>query len=122
MPEVKVGLPSVIEAALLPRLVGWGQANWLMHTGETIDADRAERWGLVEWKTEEGKLEDGTRALIDSIVAAGPRATRLQKQLVTRWEALSLEKATVAGIDCVGEAFEGKEPGAYMRKFLDRPR
>ena len=30
MPEVQVGLPSVIEAALLPRLVGWGRAAWLV--------------------------------------------------------------------------------------------
>ena len=26
MPEVNVGVPSVVEAALLPRLVGWGRA------------------------------------------------------------------------------------------------
>ena len=32
MPEVQVGLPSVIEAALLPRLVGWGRtARLVLH-------------------------------------------------------------------------------------------
>src|SRR3954453_3090469 len=30
MPEVKVGIPSVIHAALLPRLIGWGRARWLV--------------------------------------------------------------------------------------------
>src|SRR6201987_3076688 len=29
MPEVRVGIPSVIHAALLPRLIGWGRARWL---------------------------------------------------------------------------------------------
>ena len=29
MPEVRVGLPSVIEAALLPRLIGWGRSTIL---------------------------------------------------------------------------------------------
>ena len=43
MPEVRVGLPSVIEAALLPRLIGLGRAAQMVYTGETIDAHEAER-------------------------------------------------------------------------------
>src|SRR6185503_218248 len=31
MPEVRVGIPSVIEAALLPRLIGWGMAARLIY-------------------------------------------------------------------------------------------
>ena len=42
MPEVRIGIPSVVEAALLPRLIGAGRARRLLLTGETIDAaDRA---------------------------------------------------------------------------------
>src|SRR5947209_13225716 len=48
MPEVRLGIPSVVEAALLPRLVGSGRAAWLVLTGEAIDARRACEWGLVE--------------------------------------------------------------------------
>ena len=32
MPEVKVGIPSVVEAALLPRLIGWGRTSWMQKT------------------------------------------------------------------------------------------
>ena len=38
MPEVRLGIPSVVEAALLPRLMGAGRAAWLVLTGESIDA------------------------------------------------------------------------------------
>jgi enoyl-CoA hydratase/carnithine racemase len=48
MPEVRLGIPSVVEAALLPRLVGAGRARWLVMTGETIGAAEALVWGLVE--------------------------------------------------------------------------
>src|ERR1700704_1849526 len=48
MPEVRLGIPSVVEAALLPRLIGSGRAAWLVLTGEAIDAERAYQWGLVE--------------------------------------------------------------------------
>ena len=43
MPEVKVGIPSVVEAALLPHLIGWGRTRELLLCGETIDAATAER-------------------------------------------------------------------------------
>ena len=44
MPEVRVGIPSVIHAALLPRLIGWGRARWLVMTAENIDAPTALAW------------------------------------------------------------------------------
>src|SRR5205823_3011964 len=48
MPEVRVGIPSVVEAALLPLLIGHGRARRLLLTGETIGAAEALAWGLVD--------------------------------------------------------------------------
>src|SRR5581483_1467293 len=48
MPEVRLGIPSVVEAALLPYLIGWGRTRRILMTGETFDADRALAWGFVE--------------------------------------------------------------------------
>ena len=48
MPEVRVGIPSVVEAALLPQLIGNGRARRLLLTGETIDAAQALDWGLID--------------------------------------------------------------------------
>src|ERR1700761_8792458 len=47
MPEVAVGIPSVIHAALMPALIGASHSAWLLLTGETIDAATAVTWGLV---------------------------------------------------------------------------
>ncbi len=48
MPEGRLGLPSVIEAALLPSLIGWGKTRELLYTGDTIDSSGALRIVLVE--------------------------------------------------------------------------
>jgi len=48
MPEVRFGIPSVVEAALLPRLLGRGRAAWFLLTGRNLDARTALEWGLVE--------------------------------------------------------------------------
>jgi len=49
MPEVRVGIPSVIHAALLPRLIGSGRARWLVMTAENIDAATALAWAWSMW-------------------------------------------------------------------------
>ena len=63
MPEVKVGVPSVVEAALLPRLIGWGRTSWMLLTAENIDAATADRWGLVEQVVPAAEARRGGRAL-----------------------------------------------------------
>ena len=122
MPEVQVGIPSVIEAALLPRLVGWGRAARLVYTGETIGADRAHDWGLVDLLAPEGGLDDAIARTVDAICAAAPSAIRLQKALLRDWEELPLREAVEQGIDCLAEGFAGDEPRRRMRAFLDRER
>ena len=122
MPEVRVGLPSVIEAALLPRLLGWGRAARLVYTGETIGAEQAYDWGLVECLVPEGELDEALAHTVDMICAAGPTAVRLQKELLRDWEELPLREAVERGIDCLPRAFASGEPRERMRAFLERKR
>ena len=58
MPEVKFGVPSVVEAALLPRLIGWGRTSWLLLTAENIGARKAEAWGFVEQVVKTSEIGD----------------------------------------------------------------
>ncbi len=122
MPEVKVGIPSVNEAALLPRLIGAGRTRELVYTGEPITAAEAERWGLVERVVPDAELDAATRAWVDAIAAAGPHAIRLQKALVQRWETLPLDHAVQVGIRSFTSAYHTDEPQRYMQAFLDRKR
>lgn len=122
MPEVRVGIPSVIEAALLPGLIGWGRTRELLLLGETIDARTALRWGLVERVAAAHALDAAVDACVDALLAAGPRAVRLQKQLVRRWEDLPVGAAIAAGIDAFADAYATDEPARLMRRFLERKR
>lgn len=122
MPEVRVGIPSVIEAALLPGLIGWGRTRELLLLGETIDAPTALRWGLVERVAPPGELDTAVAACVDAVLAAGARALRLQKALIRRWEDLPVATAIEAGIDAFADAYRTDEPARMMRAFLDRRR
>ncbi|HSE01064.1 MAG TPA: enoyl-CoA hydratase-related protein, partial [Burkholderiales bacterium] len=48
MPEVRFGIPSGMEACLLPQIIGWGKTRELVLTGDHIDAAEAHRIGFLE--------------------------------------------------------------------------
>jgi enoyl-CoA hydratase len=110
MPEVKIGLPSVVEAALLPQLIGWGRTKVLLYTGDNIDATTALDWGLVERLVPLAKLDAAVEEWVAAIVESGPRAIRLQKELIREWEAMPVSDAILAGIRMMGRAYETDEP------------
>ena len=63
MPEVKVGLPSVIECALMPGIIGLMRTTReLLLTGDPIDAHEAHRIGLVNQVVPARRAADGGRA------------------------------------------------------------
>ncbi|HZT88455.1 MAG TPA: enoyl-CoA hydratase [Stellaceae bacterium] len=110
MPEVRIGIPSVVEAALLPQLVGHGRARRLLLTGEPIGADEALDWGLVDAVAPPDALDETVARLAAAILAGGPRAVRLQKALILDWEELPTAAAVRRGIDVFASAFESEEP------------
>jgi enoyl-CoA hydratase len=93
MPEVRLGIPSVVEAALLPRLMGSGRAAWLVLTGEAIDARRALEWGLIE------EIAESAQVVVQRLLAADKRALRMQKQLLQLWDEASLATSVAASIE-----------------------
>ncbi len=124
MPEVRVGVPSVVEAALLPLLVGAGRARRLLLTGEMIDAATALAWGLVDEVAAPERLGAAVEALAAQILAGGPQAMRLQKRLLLDWEELPAAAAIARGIDCFASAYDTDEParlaGAQLARMRER--
>jgi enoyl-CoA hydratase/carnithine racemase len=120
MPEVRVGIPSGMEAALLPRLIGWGKAAELVYTGDIIDAHEAHRIGFLQALTPADGLDAKVRQWIDSILRGGPRVMRLQKALLRDWERLPLDQAIQAGIRACVDARSTDEPRRMMEAFINR--
>ena len=110
MPEVRIGLPSVVEAALLPALIGPARARKLLLTGDNIGADEALEWGLVDRVVPAAEIDAAVEALAASILAAGPYAVRLQKSLILDWEEMHTNAAVARGIEGFVEAFATDEP------------
>lgn len=120
LPEVRVGVPSVIQAALLPPLVGPGRAAELLLTGEPVTAEQGKEWGLVNQVVSAERLRPAVEALAERILAAGPAAIRLQKELIVRWRETDLATAVRYGINAFAAAYATGEPREGMSAYLEK--
>ena len=122
MPEVQVGLPSVIEAALLPGLIGWGRSREMLFTGNLYSAAEAASIGLIEKQVAAAALDTAIADWLEAILRAGPEAIRAQKALLNRWQRVSIEEGILAGIDALADAYKGDEPRAAIQAFFAQKR
>jgi enoyl-CoA hydratase/carnithine racemase len=124
MPEVVMGIPSVIEAALLPGLIGWGKTREMLITGALFSAAEALAMGLVQKVAPAAELDAAVEQWIAAICRAQPQAVRAQKALMNRWQRVSVEEGIFAGIDALSEAYRTDEPRAAIDAFFAsrRPR
>lgn len=118
MPEVHMGIPSVIEAALLPGLIGWGKTREILLTGETFPAAEALQMGFVQKLVPDGELDAAVEHWLEAILRTTPQASRSQKALMNRWERVSVEEGVMAGIDALSDAYKTGEPQAAIKAFF----
>jgi enoyl-CoA hydratase len=120
LPEVRVGVPSVIQAALLPPLIGPGRAAEMLLLAERVDAARALTWGLVTRVVEPAALAAAVDETLAAVLACGPAAVRAQKALMIRWRESDLPSAIRAGIDAFAACYAGDEPREGAAAFLEK--
>ena len=120
LPEVRVGVPSVIQAALLPPMIGPGRAAEMLLTGAPITAPQALDWGLVNRVVPGDRLRATVEELVAGILASGPEAIRLQKELIVRWRETDLATAVRYGINAFATAYATDEPREGMSAYLEK--
>jgi enoyl-CoA hydratase len=122
MPEVRVGIPSVIHAALLPRLIGWGRARWLLMTAENIDAPTALAWGLIDRIAPPGSLDATVEQVVAMLLECSPEALVAQKDLLRQWEELPLKESVDLSIGVFGQSYLTGAPQRLMGDFVNSKR
>jgi enoyl-CoA hydratase/carnithine racemase len=120
LPEVRVGVPSVVEAALLPGIVGPGRAAEILLTGEPVSAQQALDWGLVNRVVAPDELVAATTELVDKILACAPSAIRLQKELIIRWRNTDQRTAVAYGINAFAQAYATPDAREAQQAFIEK--
>jgi enoyl-CoA hydratase len=119
-PEVNLGLiPGYAATQRLPRLVGLGNALYLLLTADMITADQALRMGLVQKVVEPEQLMDEVKNIARNIISKGPQAIRLVKKVAREGFLMDFQKGCDLESKHFGDPF-GNEGAEGMRAFLGK--
>ena len=77
-------------------------------------------WGLVNRVVSPDGLRGAVEELVGKIVACGPAAIRLQKELMIAWRYADLRMAIGCGIDAFAAAYATGEPREGAMAFLEK--
>ncbi len=116
LPEIRVGVPSVIKASLLLPTVGIGRARELILTGETINAEEALRIGLVNKLSPDDRLDEDTMEMARKFLKLSPYIVQVQKEVLYRWIS-SLDEQSIKAFSL---CFRTHYPRRWMEAFLEK--
>lgn len=118
--EVRVGImPGYGGNVRLMRLIGSGRAKEMIYTGKIINANEAERIGLVNRVVPHEKLMDEAMAMAKQI-ASGPAAIHFVKQSMFQAIQHSFKEALNQDSEIYGEVYKTKDFKEGVTAFLEK--
>jgi enoyl-CoA hydratase len=121
LPEVRLAVtPGAGGTQRLPRVVGTARARELILTGRVIDADEAERIGLVSRVVPAGEALAAADEMAAEIAARGPVAVREAKRLIALASDVSLADGLAAELDASDRVFATDDLVEGARSFFEK--
>jgi methylglutaconyl-CoA hydratase len=119
-PEVRVGFVPAMVMTMLRRAVGEKHAADLVLTGRIVNAEEAERIGLVSRVVPAATYDEEVDATLQQISRAPTTALALTKWLFYKLDSLSFEDGIAAGVVTNVEARATEDFKAGVRRFTER--
>ncbi len=120
LPNIKRGIPAIVEAAILPQAIGIVNTRELAFTGRNWDAAKAERRGLINAVVPASELGAEVNRWAQELAAYSPRALAAQKDIIHKWMTTDLEAAIDFSINTVGLNWTTRDQREGMAAFLEK--
>ena len=120
LPNINVGIPAIVEAAILPRAIGIFGTKELCLTGEFWDVTRADKYNLLNRVVPRRELESETMSWAFKIASKSPKALAAQKDIINKWLTTDLETAIDFSINTVGLNWATRDQKEGMGAFLKK--
>ena len=121
LPEVRLAVtPGAGGTQRLSRVVGEARARELILTGRVLEADEAERIGLVNRVVPDGEAVAAAVAIGEEIAARGPIAVREAKRLIGLSTDVDLATGLAAELDASDRVFASEDMLEGARSFFEK--
>ncbi len=120
LPNINVGIPAIVEAAILPQAIGIQGARELCYTGEFWDAAKAERRGLLNAVVPPERFREEVSAWALKVAGKSPWALATQKEIINQWMTSPLEAAIDFSINTVVLNWLTRDQKEGMGAFLEK--
>ena len=98
---VKIGLvPDSGASFFLPRLIGEARARALAMLGETVDAERAEAWGMIWRAVDDAALQPEAEKLTAHLATQPTEALAAMKRMFAASATHTLERSSISNRTC----------------------
>lgn len=117
LPEIKVGIPSVIDAALLSQYVGLSLAKEMILTGDGYPVTRLATSGLCNAVVTPRDLDGVVAGFLAKVAGHTRAATASQKRLFELWQNSTLTAGSAASVEEFGAVFAAEETAAHLAGY-----
>jgi enoyl-CoA hydratase/carnithine racemase len=114
LPEIQVGIPSVVDAALLQQHVGLSRAKEMILTGNLYPVADLESSGLFNAVVPAEDLLAATQRMLARVTPWTPTVIAAQKRLFEIWQNTSLSDGIEASVFEFGQVFAAPETAAQV--------
>jgi enoyl-CoA hydratase len=120
-PEINIGIiPGGGATQRLPRLIGLCKAKELIYTGDIINAEQADRLGLVNRVVPMDELMPAARELAKKIATRSAAALKLAKTAINRGMQTNLESGLKYEYELYGLALSLEDRVEGVNAFLEK--
>ena len=117
LPEVRLGIPSVVEAALLYQYVGLSKAKEIILTGDLYSVSEFAAQGLINRTVEPAQLRVATLELLGSITARTREVIAAQKGLFETWLNHGLQHGIDASVEVFADVFRAPATASAIAQY-----
>ncbi len=104
----------------LPRMVGMKRAFEIALLGNRFDADKAEKWGLINQSVSADELEKTVSDLADELASLAPETMQLGLAAYEQQDALAFDEALPFLQEQIAQCFQGDDAKEGIAAFLEK--
>ncbi|NMI00964.1 enoyl-CoA hydratase/isomerase family protein [Pseudonocardia acidicola] len=117
LPEIKVGIPSVVDAALLQQYVGLSLAKEMILTGDHYSAETLNAFRLCNEVVLPEGLDAAVHDMLDRVCGHTRTVLAAQKRLFEVWQNTGLAEGADRSVEEFGQVFAAPETAAHLERY-----